>query len=105
MKIDLTKYDNIIFHNNEKINKKVKVYMLIFDYQSELGGLSTEGKIELLNHWEKVFMKEEFYEIIPSLIYRKSKLDVKIKYDKLSVVRQMAHKLSDIIVSLCNKKK
>ena len=105
MSIDLNKYDNIIFHRNEVINKKIKAYMIIFDYQCDNDGLSLKGKVDLFNKWEGVFMDEEFYEIIPCLIYRKRKLEVQTKYDNLSVIGRMAYKLSDIIESLGNKRK
>jgi hypothetical protein len=104
MKMDLTKYDNIIFHDTELVNKKIKAYMLIFDYQCEINNLSLKEKIELYNSWEKTFMMEEFYEIIPCLIHRKSKLELKLKYDNMSAISKMVYKLSDIIASLGNKK-
>ena len=104
MSVDLNKYDNIQFHPDEKINKKIKAYMIIFDYQVDLNKATDELKVTQLKHWEEVFLKEEFYEIIPCIIHRKLKLEEKIKRDKLSVVFKMAYKLSDILQSIINKK-
>jgi hypothetical protein len=104
MSIDLKKYDEIEFHPNEKINKKIKAYMIIFDYQVFLNKTTDKDKIKQLKRWEEVFLKEEFYEIIPSLLYRRRKIEEKIKRDNLSVVHRMAYKLSDILKSVINNK-
>ena len=104
MSVDLNKYDNIQFHPDEKINKKIKAYMIIFDYQVDLNKTSDELIVKNLNHWEDVFLKDEFYEIIPCIIHRREKLEKKIKRDRLSLVHKMAYKLSDILQSIINKK-
>ena len=81
MSIDLKKYDNVKFHENEDVDKKIRAYMFIFDYTSDLNKLTDKEKINLLIEWERVFLIEEFYEIIPCLTYRREKLELKLKND------------------------
>jgi hypothetical protein len=105
MSIDLKKYDNVKFHENEDVDKKIRAYMFIFDYVSFINKLADKEKVDLFDEWEKVFLLEEFYEIIPSIQHRRKKLKEKMRRDKLSVVNRMARKLSDIIQKLKNNKK
>lgn len=105
MSLDLHKYEHIVFHEDEAINNKIKVYMLVFDYRTMINKLTDEQKLELLMLWNESFIEEEFYEIIPVIGYRVEKLKGKIKYDKLSAISKMAHKLSDILTCLVNNKK
>lgn len=101
MAFDVHKYDEIKFHDEPYIDKKIRAYMVVFDYQVLMKGLDTKGKIDLLNHWEEVFLDEEFYEIIPAIKHRRDKL---IKSDKLSLVSNMARKLSDVLMSIIKSK-
>ena len=104
MSVDLNKYDNVKFHEKEGVDNKIRAYMVIFDYTSEINKLTDTQKVELFIEWERIFLEEEFYEIIPCLTFRRKKLEEKIKTDNMSFIGGLAYKLSNIISDLIRNK-
>ncbi len=63
MDFNLKKYDNIHFHDDELIQKRIKALLLWFDYQVFKDGLGLERQLTLINSMIDSFIGKEWYEI------------------------------------------
>ena len=79
--------------------------MVLFDHECALKKYDRGQTIELFNKWEKVFLKDEFYEVIPAIKYRRRKLIKKEKYDNMSFIRKLAHNLTYLIKKIKKNKR
>jgi len=74
MKFDFDKYKKRRFHDNDDIDKKIKVLFLYYDYQVIDKKLGLTQQLRLLDIWVIKLIQYELYEVIPMFKLRRSVL-------------------------------
>lgn len=69
--MDLHKYRNIKFTDNDEINRKIEVIFLLYDKQCEEKKLGYKDRIRLLNIFISKLSTHEEYEVAKALRDRK----------------------------------
>lgn len=105
MEFKINRYDDVIFHRDEDIDKKIRVLFLLFDYKVTENRLTLEQQLELIDLWIVEFEDLEYYEVIPMFKSRREAIVKFInteKYDNLSFYGKMVLKLKFKIKKIKN---
>ena len=96
MEFKINLYDDIIFHKDVDIDKKIRALFLLLDYKISENKITLEQQLELIDTWIIEFEVAEYYEIIPMFKSRREAIVKFInykKYDNLSLYNKVVFKL------------
>lgn len=79
--IDLNLYQYHKFHTDELKNKQIRALIVLCHYEVNRR-LQPKLKIDLINHWIKVMIQHELYEVIPYIKELKQQIIKKSKPKK-----------------------
>ena len=73
MQFNINKYDDISFHNDELISKRIKALLLWFEYQVIDSEFSKELEIDFIDSIIETMVDQEWYEV--AVFFKNLKLD------------------------------
>jgi len=83
MEFNINKYDRVMFHKDEVINKRIIALFLWFDYEIIKKKLTKEQQIKFIDYWCCELTRMEYYEIIPFFNRRRKQTMGKIRKEKV----------------------
>lgn len=65
MGFNIHKYDDVTFDKNSLTNKRIKAFLLWFEYEVYDKNIIPSAQVILMDRWILKLIKEEFYEVVP----------------------------------------
>jgi hypothetical protein len=96
MDFNLTKYDNLNFHNDILTHKRIKALLLWFEYEVYKNNLPLDEQIKFMDIWLNSLLEEEYYEVLP--FFESLRAAMVQKTDSLSYNEETNH-IEDVIKS------